>query len=150
MYIFQWVLWYTHVAAIDHLKGTCFKIRWGNIATWDLRCMYLSFCTSVVKLLCVFPSTFITCSRNKITLQKCSKQGFWCTRHHPLLWTLDTCYIACTQCIMTPVTWYCILTSAPRSNSIFKHSSCPFCEATINAVHPSCNDKCKYLCVNHQ
>ena len=72
------------------------------------------------------------------------------TRHHPLLVTLGTCSIACTQCIMTPLTLFCMLTSAPLSNSILTHSTCPAAEAFISAVHPTCNDKCVSSWEYHQ
>ena len=69
--------------------------------------------------------------------------GFLCTCLHSLLGTLGTCCIACTQCIMTPLTQGCIqLTSAPLSNSTWTHSMCPASEAFISAVSPLCNDKC--------
>ena len=68
--------------------------------------------------------------------------GFLCTCLHSLLGTLGTCCIACTQCIMTPLTASCMLASAPLSNSALTHSMCPACEAFISAVHPYCNDKC--------
>ena len=83
-------------------------------------------------------------------MTKMPKTGFPCTRHHTVLWTLGACCIASTQCIMTPVTFFCMLTLAPRSNSIFTHVTSRFCEATINAVHPSCNDKHMYSCLYHQ
>ena len=65
------------------------------------------------------------------------------TCHHPILWTLGTCCIACTQCIMTPLTLFCMLISAPLSNSTFTHSTFPATEALISAVQPFCNNKCK-------
>ena len=68
--------------------------------------------------------------------------GFLCTCLHSLLGTLGTCCIACTQCIMTPLTSSCMLPSAPLSNSTWTHSMCPACKAFISAVHPFCNDKC--------
>ena len=68
--------------------------------------------------------------------------GFLCTCLHSLLGTLGTCCIACTRCIMTPLTLSCMLASAPLSNSALTHSMCPACEAIISAVHPYCNDKC--------
>ena len=69
--------------------------------------------------------------------------GFLCTCLHSLLGTLGTCCIACTQCIMTPLTQGCIqLTSAPLSNSTWTHSMCPASEAFISAVSLNCNDKC--------
>ena len=68
--------------------------------------------------------------------------GFLCTCLHSLLGTLGTCCIACTQCIMTPLTKVCLLTSAPLSNSTWTHSMCPASKASISAVLPSCNDKC--------
>ena len=51
---------------------------------------------------------------------------------------------------MTRLTFFCMLTSAPLSNSIFTHSTSPAFKATFNAVHPSCNDKGMYSCGNHQ
>ena len=68
--------------------------------------------------------------------------GFLCTCLHSLLGTLCTCCIACTQCIMTPLTSFCMLTFAPLSNNTWTHSMCPASEAIISAVSPSCNDKC--------
>ena len=68
--------------------------------------------------------------------------GFLCTCLHSLLGTLCTCCIACTQCIMTPLTQGCMLTSAPLSNSNLTHSMCPFFKAILSAVSPLCNDKC--------
>ena len=68
--------------------------------------------------------------------------GFLCTCLHSLLGTLGTCCIACTKCIMTPLTSSCILTSAPLSNSTWTHFMCLASEAIISAVPPYCNDKC--------
>ena len=68
--------------------------------------------------------------------------GFLCTCLHSLLGTPGTCCIACTHCLMTPLTQVCMLTSAPLSNSNLTHSMWPAFEAIISAVHPFCNDKC--------
>ena len=67
---------------------------------------------------------------------------FLCTCLHSLLGTLCTCCIACTQCIMTPLTSFCMLTFASLSNNTWTHSMCPAFKAIISAVSPSCNDKC--------
>ena len=67
-----------------------------------------------------------------------------------LVYMFSRTFSACTLCIMTPLPFFCMLTSAPLSNSIFTQSTCPSSEAAINAVHPSCNEKCMYSCVYHQ
>ena len=45
----------------------------------------------------------------------------------------------------TPLTMFCMLTSAPLSNSTLIHSTCPAAEAFFSAVSPCCNvSSCEY------
>ena len=47
------------------------------------------------------------------------------------------------------LTIFCVSAWAPLSSNIFTHSTCPYNDANISAVHPSCYRECKEKCVSH-
>ena len=126
-----------------HLNG---PNKMGDFSNDEGICIYL-FRNRFVKLVTII-HTFLTSemyliqSLNNMACTCKHTIVFLCTCLHSLLGTRGTCCIACTQCIMTPLTFLCMLTSAPLSNSTWTHSMGPACEAIISAVVPSCNDKC--------
>ena len=133
---------YTSMANEVHFIGTN---KMGDFSIDEGICIYL-FRNCFVKLVTIMYTSltsemYLIQSLNNMACTCMHTIGFLCTCLHSLLGTLGACCIACTQCIMTPLTVF-MLTSAPLSNSTWTHSMCPACEAFISAVPSYCNDKC--------
>ena len=134
---------FTSMANEVHLNGTNKIVDFSNN---EGICIHL-FRYHFVKLVTIIHGSvhlemYLIQSLNNVACTCMHTIGFLCTRLHSLLGTLGTCCIACTQCIMTPLTFSCRLTLAPLSNSTWTHTMCPASEAIISAFHPFCNDKC--------
>ena len=133
---------YTNMANEVHFIGTN---KMGDFSIDEGICIYL-FRNCFVKLVTIIYTSltsemYLIQSLNNMACTCMHTIGFLCTCLHSLLGTLGACCIACTQCIMTPLTVF-MLTSAPLSNSTWTHSMCPASNAFISAVSFHCNDKC--------
>ena len=141
--LYSMIFQYTSMANEVHLNGTN-KMR--DFSNNEGICIHL-FRYRFLKLVTIIHGSvhlemYLIQYLNNVACTCMDTIGFLCTCLHSLLGTLGTCCIACTQCIMTPLTKLCMLTFAPLSNSNLTHSMCPAFEAFISAVHPPCNDKC--------